>query len=248
MSEPQATGGDRFLISFRSGEYVFREGDTGSELFIVHEGKVEIVASSEVGERRFAILEKGDFFGEMSLLEDLPRNASAKALTEVKLVRVDRTRFDRMLRRDPEIAVRIMRKLSRRLRDADRLLRRDTLEVSAEEIDLDEIPSSVHRLIHRGTKRSFDLPQGAELRIGRSDPVTGILPEIDLSPVDPERSISRRHATIYRREGVLYLVEDIGTTNGTWVDSERLDSGVPVRIAAGNVLRFGLVDLDLLSG
>ena len=66
-------------LELKAGEYVFREGDLGTEMYIINEGKVEILNQVGDEEQLLAVLEKGDFFGEMSVLEDLPRAASARA-------------------------------------------------------------------------------------------------------------------------------------------------------------------------
>ncbi|MBZ0089867.1 MAG: cyclic nucleotide-binding domain-containing protein [Thermoanaerobaculia bacterium] len=113
-----------YTVEFQPGDYVFKEGDLGTEMFIVHEGKVEILKEMLGEPKQLAVLEKGDFFGEMAILEDLPRTASARAISEVKLLHINGSTFDQMLRSNPEIAVRMMRKLSRRLRETDRLRRR----------------------------------------------------------------------------------------------------------------------------
>ena len=93
------------------------------EMYIIHEGRIEILKQIQGEQRQLAVLEKGDFFGEMSILEDLPRTASARAIGDVKLLLINGATFDQMLRTNPEIAVRMMRKLSRRLRETDRMLR-----------------------------------------------------------------------------------------------------------------------------
>ena len=78
------------------GEYVFQEGELGTEMFIIQEGQVEICQAVGSQDRPLAMLEKGDFFGEMSILEDLPRNASARAATPIPTHRHRRRhlRFD----------------------------------------------------------------------------------------------------------------------------------------------------------
>ena len=68
-------------------ELDFREGDLGTEMYIINEGKVEILNQVGDEEQVLAVLEKGDFFGEMSVLEDLPRAATARAATDVRLCR-----------------------------------------------------------------------------------------------------------------------------------------------------------------
>ncbi len=233
----------RFLVEYQAGEKIFSQGEFGTDMFIVHEGAVEIVHEGG-GREHLAKLEKGDFFGEMSLLEDLPRLASARALTQVKLVRVDAGAFDKLLRQDPEIAIRIMRKLSNRLRETDEQLR-TLAEAAPPPPEPTELPSGAHSLVHLASRARFALKNAGETMIGRGDPVTGQQPDIDLTPVDPDRSSSRRHAKVYFEDGAFHLVEEIGTINGTFVNGVRLEAGQPLRVAPGDELRFGLVELVL---
>ena len=89
----------------------------------------------------------------------------------------------------------------------------------------------------------LEVEGGDSITIGRRDPVTGIQPSVDLTGLDQERSVSRRHAKLERRGGRLYLVEDLGTTNGTFVNGERISPGESVEVDPGDLLRFGLVEL-----
>jgi len=233
---------------YAPGDHVFREGDLGTEMYVVHEGRVEILKTVADERRQIAILEKGDFFGEMSLLEELPRNATARALEETTLIEINGALFDRMLRRNPEIAVRIMRKLSGRVRQTDEYLQvalqgdDPTGQVEPMGAEKEEAASFPCRMRHAesGVEYKLDLAQPAT--IGRVDPVTGIEPNLDLSVLDTERSSSRRHAKIIRDEGEIYLVEEIGTLNGTFVNGRRLQTAVPEEIHGGQRLRFGLVE------
>ncbi|MGE0639091.1 MAG: cyclic nucleotide-binding domain-containing protein [Thermoanaerobaculia bacterium] len=242
-----------YTVEFNAGDFVFREDDLGIEMYIVHEGRVEILKKLDTGERQLAVLEKGDFFGEMSILEDLPRAASARAVTDVKLLLINGTTFDQMLRSNPEIAVRMMRKLSRRLRETDRLLRealgaapRTTVEEIPEPPPAPEaaVSGGPERLVHDKSGMVFPLSSASETMIGRRDPVTGIDPDIDLTPVDTQRSISRRHAKIYRRGEKFFVAEEIGTMNGTFVKGVRIETGVPTEIQFGDEVRCGLVNLE----
>jgi CRP-like cAMP-binding protein len=70
-----------FTVEFEAGETIFKENDLGTEMYIVHEGRVEILKDLSGEQRSLAVLEKGDFFGEMAILEDLPRTATARAQT-----------------------------------------------------------------------------------------------------------------------------------------------------------------------
>jgi CRP-like cAMP-binding protein len=240
----------QFTREVKAGQVIFEEGDLGTEMFIVHEGRVEISKRVEGGESKpLVVFEKGDFFGEMAILEDLPRTATATALSDGTLLTINGSTFDQMLRSNPEIAVRMMRKLSRRLRETDLMLKQALgtprpAEVPAAPVDSTMMggPEARERLLHHKSKMEFRLATGPETTIGRRDPVTGIDPDIDLTPVDVQRSISRRHAKIYRRDGKFFAAEEIGTMNGTFVNGVRLETGVPLEIKAGDEVRFGVVE------
>ncbi|MEZ5331408.1 MAG: cyclic nucleotide-binding domain-containing protein [Thermoanaerobaculia bacterium] len=233
------------------GEFIFRQGELGTDMFVIHEGRVEIVRTMAGEERQVAVLEKGDFFGEMSLLEELPRNASARALTDSKLLEISRPLFARMLKDNPEIGVRIMRKLSRRVRRLDELLDAALQEGQRTREQVEEglvaapvesgppIPATLH---HEESGVVFDIDLATSVGVGRRDPVTRIQPGIDLTPLDPDRTSSRRHARIYRQDGTVWVVEEIGTLNGTFVNGNRLETAVPAPVESDDRVRFGLVE------
>jgi CRP-like cAMP-binding protein len=236
-----------YSVEFKAGDYVFVEGDLGTEMYIIQDGEVAILKKLRGEEKQLTVLSRGDFFGEMSVLEDLPRTAAARAVSDCRLLEINSTTFDQMLRKNPEIAVRMMRKLSRRLRETDKMLRH---ALGSEHLQAPEMPSpqtapapgkGPERLIHDQTGTEFFLSEGDETSIGRRDPVTGIHPDIDLTPADGQRSISRRHAKIFRRAGKYYVREEIGTMNGTFVNGERIETGVPVEFEHGDEVRFGLI-------
>lgn len=241
------------VVEFAADATIVSQGDLGREMYIIREGRVEIIRTSGDGTTSLAVLEKGDFFGEMSLLEYLPRSATARALTDVKLVEVNAATFDRMLANNPEITVRIMRKLSRRVRETDELLskRGSSAEHGDTDDDVTEVPPSrkdspapQYRLFHSETNIEFKFSPNPEATVGRIDPVTGIQPDIDLSAVDVERSSSRRHAKFIWEDGSVFLVEDIGTTNGTFLNGDRIEQGVPKKVQSGDLVQFGLVELS----
>ena len=86
--------------------------------------------------------------------------------------------------------------------------------------------------------------------IGRTDPHTGIFPEIDLTMYDPETKVSRRHARIYR-QGEQFLIEDLGSVNGTIVNSVsggsvRLNTKSPRVLSAGDEVKLGGTTLKFM--
>lgn len=236
-----------YAAEYKAGDFIFREGDLGTEMYIINEGKVEILNVVGDEEQVLAVLEKGDFFGEMSVLEDLPRAATARAATDVRLLQINGSTFDQLLQGNPEIAVRMMRKLSRRLRETDEMIKSLLgTKITSREMprpDVQVTAEGPERLVHEPSGMAFHLSNGSETTIGRKDPVTGIYPDIDLTPVDNQRSISRRHAKIYRRGSKFFFGEEIGTMNSTFLNGRRLETGIPSEIKPGDELRFGVVVL-----
>ena len=88
-------------------------------------------------------------------------------------------------------------------------------------------------------------PMRTQFQIGRPDPASGTKPEIDLGPFDVQRTLSRRHATLLREDAKYYVREDAATTNGTYLNGERLQTGVKAPVKAGDKLRFGSIEIEL---
>ncbi len=106
--------------AYSAGTILFEENDPGSRMFVIRSGRVRIFRRVGGSEIVLAFLGPGDFFGEMALLESLPRSASAEVVEDARLIEVDGDTFEEMIRSNTEIAVRIMRKLASRLRESDR--------------------------------------------------------------------------------------------------------------------------------
>jgi CRP/FNR family cyclic AMP-dependent transcriptional regulator len=110
---------EKFGRSLPKGTVIFTEGESGHEMYIIHEGKVKITKRVRAMETILAELDKGDFFGEMAILEKEARSATAVAATDIKLLVVDEKTFESTIRTNPDVAIRIMRKMAERIRDAD---------------------------------------------------------------------------------------------------------------------------------
>ncbi len=234
---------------FSKGSEIFSEGDLGLAMYVIESGEVEIRKKLGEDERALAMLSKGDFFGEMCMLEEeTPRSATAVALSDVDVVTINQSAFTFILTSNPEIAIRMMRKLAIRLRQTTELLE----EAVGHEVDIESSagtmgpakadPDPSARVREIGTGMLFPLAEKKETTVGRIDPVTGINPDIDLTPVDTKRSISRRHARIRREEdGTFNAIEDVGTMNGTFVNGVRLSPGQPVEVKPGDSIVFGTI-------
>jgi CRP/FNR family cyclic AMP-dependent transcriptional regulator len=98
--------------AFAKGKTIFKEGERGDEFFIVVRGQVEIVS----GDRHLETLEADGIFGEMALIDDSPRSATAVALSDVTLAPIKENQFLFLVQNTPFFALSVMRVLARRLR------------------------------------------------------------------------------------------------------------------------------------
>lgn len=107
--------------TYQAGEILFRENTFGDRLYIIVDGQIAISKREKGGEEstELALRRKGDIFGEMSLLDEEPRFATAKALKTAKVLELSKPNFFTMLNDHPLIAYQIMRILSSRLRQSD---------------------------------------------------------------------------------------------------------------------------------
>ncbi len=280
--------GDMF-VEVAAGQTVFREGDPGTEMYIIESGCIDILRIDR-GKTPLATLEAGDFFGEMAVLEDQPRFATAVATAPTRLLKIDRGAFTDVLSSNVEIAVRIMRKLTARLRRAEQrasdaqtalgnapdhaaaplapvetrmgkvaqqpnapsaipqVAERLTTPVPPARTPARAVapePAQILLLVHAQSEQRFLLQGAAEFLVGRPDPVTGTMPEINLGPLDLQRSLSRRHAKVLRCADGYSVREEVGTLNGTWVNAQRAKPGETIKFGVGDQLRFGTVELEV---
>ena len=119
MAEAQSPMYAKFGKRFPTGTVLFREGDRGEEMFILQSGKVKISKKIRGVEKTLATLEKGEFFGEMAILNDKPRSASAETIEDSDMLVIDRKTFETLLRSNVEIAIRFIKRLADRLRETN---------------------------------------------------------------------------------------------------------------------------------
>lgn len=114
----------KFRQRYRKSGVIFVEGSTGSEMYLIHRGSVLLsVRQNKSEETPLVVLNPGDFFGEMALVDDSPRSATASAAEDdTELIVIDRARFLFMVRQQPEFALSLMHTLCQRLRGMDKRL------------------------------------------------------------------------------------------------------------------------------
>lgn len=148
---PQGTGLSR---SYRDNSMIFCENEPGNELYIIQNGKVKItkIVDEEV---LLAVLKPGDIFGEMALLENRPRSASAITFGDVSLLAINKSNFEAMVQAQPQLATRLIQLLSERIWTAYRQLENlmikdplgricDTLLIQIEKQKIKIMPKQYH--------------------------------------------------------------------------------------------------------
>jgi len=101
------------LRDYKTDEHIFREGEPGVGMYVILEGLVDIYKKDGKHERHLATLETGDFFGELALLEEQPRTASAMAKNHCRMIGFFRPDFMSIVERKPRIGAQIMFNMAR---------------------------------------------------------------------------------------------------------------------------------------
>jgi len=99
-----------------AGTRIFREGDMGRNAFILQSGQVEVWKGSETEKRRLGVVTEGGIFGEMALVDNAPRMASASALTDCTIVSISESSFKEKMDRSDPFVVALLRIFARNIR------------------------------------------------------------------------------------------------------------------------------------
>jgi hypothetical protein len=244
-----------FTVSGASGDILFGEGDPATDVFIIEDGSVEILRDHAGARRQAAVLGAGDFFGELSLQQNRKHEESARAVTSYRLLRIDPTTLQRVIQENPQIALCIVQRLAARLREVDlkqqqaaeippRPMRpaRSKVEPAPEKPAGSSALPRAAALLHAASGADFPLADSGDLSIGRIDRSTGSTPDVDLTALDTQRTLSRQHARVTRRDGAFYVREETPTRNGTFVNGTRLTPGVAIKLNDGDQVKFGVIE------
>ena len=145
----------RFGKEFPKGTVLFHEGETGKEMFVLQAGKVVITKTVRDTVKTLATLGPGEFFGEMALISNRPRNATATVEEPARLLVIDPKTFEGMIRGNTEIAVRMIKKLAERLDEADAQIENLLLADPGSRV--------VHQVLHAVQTRGRPLEEGVEI-------------------------------------------------------------------------------------
>ncbi|MDR2606998.1 MAG: Crp/Fnr family transcriptional regulator [Treponema sp.] len=118
----------RFARSFQAGEMIFSEFEPGDTFYLIQSGRVELVKIIGDIEKTLDILQPSEMFGEMAILENSPRSATAIALDAVKVLEFNSQNFEILLLGNPQIALKLLRMFAKRIYDSKRRFMILTLE------------------------------------------------------------------------------------------------------------------------
>jgi CRP-like cAMP-binding protein len=201
----------RFSRTYPPGAVICREGEEGVEMYIIQRGKVRVSKRFAGKTHVISVLEKGDFFGEMAIVNRIQRTATVTAIDEVELLVFDREGLQNLIARNARIALTIIDKLCRRLQNAhlkiQHLVKRDArglivlhlrslyqelpsdkqvvdFEKCLEEISLSlELPmDSVHAVLDALLAEGVLAREGSLLRLADSERFAGLAESVGKDP------------------------------------------------------------------
>ncbi len=223
-------------VDYKKGEMVYKDGDNASVMFVISKGTVKLFKKDSTDQQiDLGLYHKGDIFGELGVIEGGKRYETAVAVEDTRIVVINREMFMTLIRKNPEISVKMIRKFSERLSDAtqkiDELVKRTGFTKASDMFAILKV---------LGSDQVFPLALKRNL-IGRYDPTIGICPDIDISMFDPQKTVSRKHAVIIHENSESFMEEEMGVINGTYLNGEKLESGQRYPLADGDRIHFGLV-------
>lgn len=227
----------KFLTHYKPGEIIFNRGDLQSDFFIINSGKIQLR-----GEKNLVLvtLTKGDFFGEESLNSDQPALYGAEVVEAADLIKLSYPTLVDMIKQNSEIALKVLKKLS----EKHQRIQEATLSLLANqpEVQREAAPAKAEARVNERTSEKIDPSINAYLIIqrsnrvvqitnkltflGRRDYTSGFVPDVDLTDEDEEKYISRKHALITFNDGKFYFSEEPGAINGTFLNGNKLTTGV----------------------
>jgi CRP/FNR family transcriptional regulator/CRP/FNR family cyclic AMP-dependent transcriptional regulator len=107
---------------YQDGDTIIKQGDVGNCLYVIQEGKVGVFHQTGDNEIKVTELGKTDFFGEMGLFEKDVRSCTVRSIGESKVLTIDKKNFYKTIQQDPSLAYRLLEKMSKRLRDTNKML------------------------------------------------------------------------------------------------------------------------------
>jgi len=190
---------ERFGNTFPTGTVLFREGDPGEEMYVIQSGRVQLTRRVRGREAHLATLPPGEFFGEMAIVNNRPRSATATVLEDAQLLVIDARTFEAMVRGNAEIALRFIKKLAARLAQAN---------AQVEVLLLQDLN---HRVVHhlRNLAHSRGTPDGPGVRVAAT--VDDIAETVGAKYEDVDACLRRlEQAKLFYRDSDSVVIAEVG--------------------------------------
>ena len=212
------------IESFEPGEIVIQEGTKGTSAFILLSGAVEVLKRSGDKDIVVATLGEGQVFGEMGLIEDRPRSATVKAMTELRLQVISSEGFNELLQKKPSVLIPIIKSLFERLRQASEMLAERSAagqtKEQAFEVILEGHTVEARRALGNCKRTISKFP----FLVGRDskNTDTDVFYNNDLFLQEKEPYVvSRNHLAIHNERGGIWVI-DRGSAFGTIVNGKEI--------------------------
>ena len=217
---------------FGKGDVIIEKGSHDTCAYIIESGKVEV--SDIVNNKKIvlAVLDEGQIFGEMGLVEDQPRSATVEVVEDVQLAVLNRDSFNELFEKNPKVLLPIIKALFERLRTVNRMLMSKESSGTVKADGNQQVHDSEFVTLSGLNVISAEVLDGGEMKINKfpfkvgrrheSDEVD-ILSDNDLYLQDlPPFNVSRNHLQIDKVEG-RYVIIDRGSRLGTIVNGKSID-------------------------
>ena len=215
------------VITYQAGETVIEEGDEGSWAYVILSGKARVIKNTGSGEITLALMDNGQVFGEMALIEDRPRSASVRAETSLKLRVINREQFNDLLRQNPSRLIPILKSFFERLRQSsDMLAERTEGNLQGIKYNVEVIMEGQSVMAKKALNERKLLITQFPFRIGRHAPPhdseTDVFYNNNLA-IEEEKPyvISRNHLSINYEGGKFWIV-DRGSAFGVVVNGQEI--------------------------
>jgi CRP-like cAMP-binding protein len=225
----------KFITRYKAGDIIYKKGDIQTDFYILNKGKVQL--KNDSSGQILVTLTKGDFFGEESLNNEQNAIYTVEVIEDADMIKIPYISLTEMLKQTPDIALKVLKKLSEKHIKIQTMLM-DTMaapqvvkekpakEAKKEDQTSEKINTEVKAyLIIQRSNRLVQLTK-TQTFLGRRDYTTGFVPDIDLTDEDEEKYISRKHSKIQFKDGKFYLSEEPGAINGTFLNGNKLQTGV----------------------
>ncbi len=226
----------KFVTNYKTGDIIYKKDDEQKHFFIINNGKIQI--KLDEGENILVTLGKGDFFGEESLNEGQNAAYTVEVVEDADIIKIPYIALTDMMKKNTAISLKILKKLSeknlkmlensasfghtvsaakKKPVKAEPAVEDDESETLDPEIKAYLVIKRSNRIVQLTKKHTY---------LGRRDYTTGFIPDVDLTKEDEEKYISRKHSKISYIEEKFYVSEEPGAVNGTFLNGNKLSTGV----------------------